>query len=140
MDRGAGNGANAQPRRAARGIACSFETWRKIGEPDGLYQRRLSVACASLCVLKQRGGMRRSGALTLGAVLMLGGITGGRGDQLSGSVGLGGASSPGGFALPTLPENWADMPFQLTASQSVSYNSNILAAPIHRQRCFSEIL
>jgi hypothetical protein len=74
--------------------------------------------------------MRRSGALTLGAVLMLGGITGGRGDQLSDSVGLGGASSPGGFALPTLPENWADMPFQLTASQSTTYNSNIFSLPV----------
>src|SRR5271170_4901475 len=74
--------------------------------------------------------MRRSGALTLGAVLMLGGITGGRGDQLSSSVGLGGGSSPGGgFALPTLPENWSDMPFQLTASQSTSYNNNILSLP-----------
>jgi hypothetical protein len=73
--------------------------------------------------------MRRSGALTLGAVLMLGGVTGGRGDQLSGSVGVGDPSSWGGFVLPTLPENWADMPFRLTASESVSYNSNIFAVP-----------
>ncbi len=67
--------------------------------------------------------------MTLGAVLMLGGVTGGRGDQLSGSVGVGDPSSWAGFALPTLPENWADMPFRLTASESVSYNSNIFAVP-----------
>jgi len=67
--------------------------------------------------------------LTLGAVLMLGGITGGRGDELSDSVGLGAASSSGGFVLPSIPENWADMPFQMTANEVVSYNSNILANP-----------
>jgi hypothetical protein len=72
--------------------------------------------------------------LALGAVLMLGGVTGGRGDELSGSVGMGGAASSGGFALPTLPEtwadaNWAEMPFRLTASESVSYNNNIFSLP-----------
>src|SRR5271168_935717 len=117
---GAGPGRGRRRERdaeeGARGIACSFETssretWLKIGEPDGAYQRRPKVVRTCSCVVKQRGGMRRSGALTLGAVLMLGGITGGRGDQLSSSVGLGGGSSPGGgFALPTLPENWSDMP------------------------------
>jgi hypothetical protein len=73
--------------------------------------------------------MRRSGALTLGAVLMLGGATGGRGDELSGSVGAGGSSSPG-FSLPALPGNWSDLPVRLTASESVSYNSNIFAVPV----------
>jgi hypothetical protein len=67
--------------------------------------------------------------LALGAVLMLGGVTGGRGDELSDSVGVGAAASSGGFVLPTLPENWADMPFRLTASQSVSYNNNIFSLP-----------
>jgi hypothetical protein len=72
--------------------------------------------------------------LALGAVLMLGGVTGGRGDELSGSVGMGDAPSSGGFMLPTLPENWADanwadMPFRLTASENVSYNNNIFALP-----------
>jgi hypothetical protein len=67
--------------------------------------------------------------LTLSAVLMLGGVTGSRGDELSDSVGLGNASSSGGFVLPTLPENWADMPFQLTANQVTSYNSNIFGVP-----------
>ena len=73
--------------------------------------------------------MRRSGALTLGAVLMLGGVSGGRGDELSGSVG---APSPGGFALPALPAdwNWSELPVRLTASEAVSYNSNIFALPI----------
>ena len=75
--------------------------------------------------------MRRSGALTLGAVLMLGGVTGGWGDELSGSVGAGVPSS-GGFSWPTLPDewNWSDLPVRLSASESVSYNSNILALPI----------
>jgi hypothetical protein len=67
--------------------------------------------------------------LTLSAVLMLGGVTGGRGDELSDSVGLGNASPSGAFVLPTLPENWADMPFQLTANEVVSYNSNIFGVP-----------
>jgi hypothetical protein len=75
--------------------------------------------------------MRRSGALTLGAILMLGGVTGGRGDQLSGSVESGGSSSSGGFALPSLPDNWnwADLPVRMTASETVSYNTNIFSLP-----------
>jgi len=55
--------------------------------------------------------------LTLGAVLMLGGVTGGWGDELSGSVGAGGPSS-GGFSGPALPDewNWSDLPVRLSAS------------------------
>jgi hypothetical protein len=71
--------------------------------------------------------MRRSGALTLGVVLTLGGVTGGQGQELSGSLAAVNAPSPDAFALPTLPENWADLPFQLTASQTEAYNSNINA-------------
>ena len=68
--------------------------------------------------------------MTLGAVLMLGGVTGGWGDELSGSVGAGGPSSSG-FSWPALPDewNWSDLPVRLSASESVSYNSNILALP-----------
>jgi hypothetical protein len=73
--------------------------------------------------------MRRSGALTLGAILILGGVTGGRGDELSdaaGSASAGPNSSPSdGFVLPTLPENWSDLPVRLSASESEQYNSNI---------------
>jgi hypothetical protein len=77
--------------------------------------------------------MRRSGALTLGLVLTLGGVTGGRGQELSSSVTA--ASAPswpslGGFALPALPENWADLPFKLTAAETTTYNSNINAIPL----------
>jgi Putative beta-barrel porin 2 len=75
--------------------------------------------------------MRRSGALTLGVVLTLGGVTGGRGQELSGSVAT--ASTPsslGGFVLPALPENWDDLPFTLTASQTESYSSNINGIPL----------
>ena len=32
-------------------------------------------------------------------------------------------------ALPRLPENWADLPFQLHLSESVGYNSNVLNTP-----------
>jgi hypothetical protein len=62
---------------------------------------------------------------------MLGGVIGGRGDELSGSVGAGGSPPSGGFSLPDLsPDwNWSDLPVKLTASESVSYNSNIFAVP-----------
>jgi hypothetical protein len=68
--------------------------------------------------------------LTLGVVLTLGGVTGGRGQELSGFLAAPSTPSFDGFVLPTLPENWADLPFRLTASESVSYNSNINAIPL----------
>jgi hypothetical protein len=68
--------------------------------------------------------------LTLGVVLTLGGVTGGRGQELSGSVAVANSSSSGAFVVPTLPENWADLPFTMTASQTVSYNSNVNGVPI----------
>ena len=66
--------------------------------------------------------------MTLAVVLTLGAVTGGRGQELSGSVTP--ANGPGGFALPSVPQNWADLPFKLTASETVSYNSNIDSLPI----------
>jgi Putative beta-barrel porin 2 len=74
--------------------------------------------------------MRRSAALTLGVVLTLGAVTGGQGQELSSSVTGAGGSLIDGFVLPAVPENWADLPFKLTASQTVSYNSNISSFPI----------
>ena len=74
--------------------------------------------------------MRRSGALTLGVVLTLGGVTGGRGQELSGSLAASNSPPLDGFVLPTLPENWADLPFRLRAFQAVSYNSNINSIPL----------
>jgi Putative beta-barrel porin 2 len=76
--------------------------------------------------------MRRSGAFTLAVVLTLGAVTGGRGQELSGSVTPAGGSPYGldGLALPSVPENWADLPFKLTASQTESYNSNVSSFPI----------
>ena len=129
MDRALSNVANAMPRAGTRGIISSFEAVGPVGDHDGKDQPRVSLICASACVLKQRVGMRRSGALTLGAVLMLGGVTGGRGQELSGAVTSSGPSFPSfdGAVLPTLPENWSDLPVKLTASQSVAYNSNIFA-------------
>jgi Putative beta-barrel porin 2 len=73
--------------------------------------------------------MRRSGAFTLAVVLTLGAVTGGRGQELSSSVTPANGSLDG-FVLPAVPENWADLPFKLTASQNVSYNSNISSFPI----------
>jgi hypothetical protein len=68
--------------------------------------------------------------LTLGVVLTLGGVTGGRGQELSGSVTPSGGGSFDGFALPSVPTNWADLPVTLSAGESVSYNSNINSLPI----------
>jgi hypothetical protein len=68
--------------------------------------------------------------LTLGVVLTLGAVTGGRGQELSNSVTAANGSLSNGFALPSIPENWSDLPFRLTASQNLSYNSNINAIPL----------
>src|ERR1700722_13334947 len=73
--------------------------------------------------------MRRSGAFMLAVVLTLGAVTGGRGQELSSSV-TPANGSLGGFVLPSVPENWADLPFKLTASQTESYNSNISTFPV----------
>ena len=75
--------------------------------------------------------MVRRGALTLGAVLMLGGVIGARGDDLSG---IGATSDGGAFpswngVFPRLPENWSDLPLRLKVSESVGYNSNVLSVP-----------
>ena len=73
--------------------------------------------------------MRRSGAFTLAVVLTLGAVTGGRGQELSSSVTAANGSLDG-LVLPSVPENWGDLPFKLTASQTVSYNSNISSFPV----------
>ena len=73
--------------------------------------------------------MRRSGAFTLAVVLTLGAVTGGRGQELSSSVTPANGALDG-LVLPSVPENWADLPFKLTASQTVSYNSNVNSFPI----------
>ncbi len=74
--------------------------------------------------------MRRSGAFTLAVVLTLGAVTGGRGQELSSSLTPANGSPFDGLVLPSVPENWADLPFKLTASQVVSYNSNISSFPV----------
>ena len=68
--------------------------------------------------------------MTLGVVLTLGGVTGGRGQELSGSVTPSNAGSFDGLVLPSVPENWADLPVKLTASETVSYNSNVNSLPV----------
>ncbi len=68
--------------------------------------------------------------MTLGVVLTLGGVTGGRGQELSGSVTAANGSLFDGIVMPAVPENWADLPVNLTASQTLSYNSNVNSLPI----------
>lgn len=68
--------------------------------------------------------------MTLGLVLTLGAVTGGRGQELSSSVTPSSASLIDGLVLPAVPENWADLPFRLTASQTLSYNSNVSSIPV----------
>jgi hypothetical protein len=68
--------------------------------------------------------------LTLALVLTLGAVTGGRGQELSGSVTPANGPLFDEFPLPSVPQNWADLPFKLTASQTVSYNSNINSFPV----------
>ncbi len=38
--------------------------------------------------------------------------------------------------MPSLPENWSDLPLRLTASETVLYNSNILGVPIGGRTAF----
>ncbi len=68
--------------------------------------------------------------MTLGVVLTLGAVTGGRGQELSTSLTPATGSFTDGLALPAVPENWSDLPFKLTASQTVSYNSNVSSFPV----------
>jgi hypothetical protein len=71
--------------------------------------------------------MFRSGALTLGAVLMFGGVSGVQGQDLSA---YGAAAAPSFVGvLPNLPQNWSDLPVQFKVSEEVGYNSNVLNTP-----------
>src|SRR5271165_7019124 len=73
--------------------------------------------------------MVRGGALTLGAVLMLGVASGARAQDLSA---LGAAAQPSlAGVLPNLPQNWSDLPLQLSVSEAAGYNSNITNTPSH---------
>ncbi len=73
--------------------------------------------------------MVRGGALTLGAVLMLGVASGARAQDLSA---FGAAAQPSLVGvLPNRPQNWSDLPLLLSVSESAGYNSNILNTPSH---------
>jgi hypothetical protein len=82
--------------------------------------------------------MFRSGALTLGAVLMLGGVSGVQGQELS-AVDTAVAPSFVGV-LPNLPQNWSDLPLQLKVSQAVGYDSNLLNTPTQTGALASNLL
>src|ERR1700684_102189 len=111
-----------------RNCSCS-QGLQRVSACNGRLRRGLGVVRACACALRQRGGMRRSGAFTLAVVLTLGAVTGGRGQELSSSVTAANGSLDG-LVLPSVPENWADLPFKLTASQTVSYDSNIDSFPV----------
>jgi hypothetical protein len=82
--------------------------------------------------------MFRSGALTLGAVLMLGGVSGVQGQDLSA---FGAAAAPSFVGvLPNLPQNWSDLPMQFKASEAVGYDSNILNTPTQTGAVASNLL
>ena len=58
----------------------------------------------------------------LGAILALGGLNGAYAQDAGVNSALLGA-------LPRLPENWSDLPFQIHLSETVGYNSNVLNTP-----------
>jgi len=69
-------------------------------------------------------------ASTLAALITLGGVSVAEAQDASAGGSL--ASGVDGLlvgVLPRLPENWADLPFQLHLSESVGYNSNVLNTP-----------
>lgn len=69
-------------------------------------------------------------AFTLAALTALGGVSVAQAQEASAGGSLGpGVSGLLVGALPKLPENWADLPFQLHLSESVGYNDNILNTP-----------
>jgi hypothetical protein len=70
--------------------------------------------------------------MTLGAVLMFGGVSGAQSQDLSG-VASGASVVPSFYGVfPSLPQNWSDLPFTLKVSESLAYNSNILNTPTVR--------
>jgi len=69
-------------------------------------------------------------ASTLAALIVLGGMSVAEAQDASAGGSLGGGLN--GLlvgALPKLPENWADLPFQIHLSEEVGYNDNILSSP-----------
>jgi hypothetical protein len=82
--------------------------------------------------------MFRSGAFTLGAVLMLGAVSGVQGQDLSA---FGAAAAPSFVGvLPNLPQNWSDLPLQFNVSQAVGYDSNLLNTPTQTGALASNLL
>jgi len=86
--------------------------------------------------------MVRGGALALAAILMLGAVSGVEAQEESASV-AGWLTSLTG-ALPSLPQNWSDLPLQLKATEALGYNDNVLNTPsnqplFHSVRSFESI-
>jgi hypothetical protein len=71
--------------------------------------------------------MVRSGTLTLGANLTLGGVSVAQAQDAAAPT----SDSPSllNASLPSLPQNWSDLPLQLKVSETVGYNSNVLNTP-----------
>jgi hypothetical protein len=75
--------------------------------------------------------MIRSAVLTLGAVMMLGGASAARADEMSLTNWplLSPAAPTTTEVFPSVPQNWSDLPLQFHVSDTVGYNSNITNAP-----------
>ena len=67
--------------------------------------------------------------MTLGAILVLGGVSIAGAEDVS-SLWNGASVSGLDGVLPSVPENWADLPFQLSMNQSLTYNSNVFNTPV----------
>jgi hypothetical protein len=77
--------------------------------------------------------MVRSGALTLGAIVMLGGATGARaGDvtRLFDATRSAAAFPSWGQFFQHIPENWSDLPVRVSLSEAVGRNSSLRAVPV----------
>lgn len=72
--------------------------------------------------------MNRGAVLTLGLLAALGGVVAARGDDLSSWNWPSLPFSSSGM-LPTLPQNWADLPLQFHINETVGYNNNVTNTP-----------
>ena len=76
--------------------------------------------------------MTRRAAFALGAALMLDGVAAAQATDLylpdATSVLAGAPSFPG--VLPSIPENWSDLPVKFMLSERAGYDSNILNTPV----------
>ena len=68
--------------------------------------------------------------MTLGAILMLGGVSVAGAEDVS-SLWSGAFVSGFDGVLPTMPQNWSQLPFTLSLQQAVNYNTNVFNVPVN---------